>query len=115
MKVNHRGYTTGFYFNSQSQDNQLYEYSTHACTYQMAGFICGRCKDNKLKIDVRNQIVIGDQVEIFSKTAQVDSTKVLTLWNGDLEPVGTLHPGTIGYLETDKPLKKYDIIRKVIE
>ena len=115
MKVNHRGYTTGFYFDSHPQDTQLYSHSAHRCKYRMTGFVCHKSDNHKTKIDVRNQISIGDIIEIFSKSAECSLAKVIRLWNTELEPVETLHPGTVGYLEADKPLKEFDILRKAMD
>jgi len=115
LKVNHRGYTTGFYFDAHPKDTQLYSHSAKSCKYRMSGFVCHESDNNKIKIDVRNQISIGDTIEIFSKYSECYLTKVMTLWNSELEPVRILHPGTTGYLEADKQLKPFDIIRKKMD
>lgn len=115
MKVNHRGYTTGFYFDAQPHDTQLYTDPAQRCKYRMAGFVSQKSDNHKVKIDVRNQISVGDTIEIFSKSSECYLAKILTLWNSDLEAVGTLHPGTTGFMEEGKSLKEFDIIRKVMD
>ena len=115
MKVNHRGYTTGFYFNSPPQNSQLYDHTAKRCNYQVIGIVCRNNDNDKIKIEIRNRISCGDSLEIVSKSTEFCIAKIMALWNRKQESVDTLHPGVLGYLKADKLLKPFDIIRKRIE
>jgi len=109
-----REYTTGFYFDSHPRHSQAYQVSKSSPLYQIAGLVYEKSEGNRAAIKVCHQIGCGDMVEIFRNTPSLTKARVVALWNQEDEPAEILHPGAIGFLEADKPLYKFDLIRKKV-
>ncbi len=71
LKVSHRPYTTGFYFNKPTGDEQIYHTSSYIREYNIIGLV--KAYDSKTgiaTIEQRNRFGVGDEIEVLqpSKT-----------------------------------------------
>ncbi|MEW6381326.1 MAG: peptidase U32 family protein [bacterium] len=112
IKVSQRGYTTGFYFNSNPRHTQYYSAPECSSSSHTAGLVCEGIGRYKAAIKVCSKICREDMIEIFRNTSQVSTGRVVALWNHEHEMVDTLHPGVMGVLEANIPLYRFDLIRK---
>ncbi len=110
----HRGYTTGFLLGNEPGHN--FQNSHNTSSYEFVGEVLHNTYRNHLtKIKVHNAIYLNDKIEIISPQNNYP-VKIIKIYNEKRESVSSAHGGhkSIYYLELSKPLKKYDLIRKLI-
>jgi len=66
-KVSHRGYTKGFFFGDLDKSAQNYASSAYIRTYDFVGVVKEKLDDGRVHVQVRNKIVKGDELEVFTK------------------------------------------------
>ena len=65
-KVSHRAYTTGFYFNKPTEDDQIYSTSSYTQTSDFIGFVLSYNEKTKTAVvEQRNNMKLGQEIEIF--------------------------------------------------
>ena len=65
-KVSHRAYTTGFYFNKPTEDDQIYSTSSYTQTSDFIGFVLSYDEKTKTAVvEQRNNMKLGQEIEIF--------------------------------------------------
>ncbi|MCF7823636.1 MAG: U32 family peptidase C-terminal domain-containing protein [Candidatus Marinimicrobia bacterium] len=114
--IAHRRYISGFYTKDPREYGQNYDDpSSLDFTHQNAGMVTNWDPDAALlEFEVKNQIAIGDRVEIISP----DETILVTidqLLNGRKRPVDAVHGGTgLAYTPFDHHPGQFAIMRKVL-
>jgi len=64
-KISHRAYTTGFYFNKTTSDDQIYASSSYTQTHDFIGLVKSYDEKTGLAIiEQRNNMKVGDIIEI---------------------------------------------------
>ena len=77
-KSSHREFFTGFYFDN-NLDSQYLLSSRPNASYQFVGLIEENANENSLtKVQLRNRIIIGDELEILTPTDNLNKTFVVT-------------------------------------
>ena len=65
-KVSHRAYTTGFYFNKPTEEDQIYSTSSYTQTSDFIGFVLSYDEKTKTAVvEQRNNMKLGQEIEIF--------------------------------------------------
>lgn len=65
-KISHRPYTTGFYFNKTTHEDQIYTHSTYDQTYDFVGLV--RSFDPQTGyalVEQRNNMKVGEEIEVM--------------------------------------------------
>lgn len=65
-KISHRPYTTGFYFNKTTHEDQIYTHSTYDQTYDFVGLV--RSYDPSTRtalVEQRNNMKVGEEIEVM--------------------------------------------------
>jgi putative protease len=66
QKISHRAYTSGFYFNKATQDDQIYGSSSYEQTFDFIGLVRSYDATTRMAIiEQRNNIKIGQRIEIM--------------------------------------------------
>ena len=66
QKISHRAYTSGFYFNKATQDDQIYGSSSYEQTFDFIGLVKSYDSTTRMAIiEQRNNIKIGQRIEIM--------------------------------------------------
>ena len=114
-KASHRGFTTGFYFGKPGPDDQRYNTSEYIQLYEFVGLIVDyNEKDGMAKIEQKNRIFVGDEVEIFGPEGKFFSQKIKLMYNDKGEEVDVApHSGQIIRIKMEKPVQPWHIIRKL--
>lgn len=121
-KCTYRQFSTGFYFGKPDENNQIYESSTYINEYTYLGIAeeafkelktdTGVRKGSFAKITQRNKFMVGDTIEIMRKNGENAFARVLSMTTEDGERVqGAPHAQQVLYVELDKPVEKYELLR----
>jgi putative protease len=112
--IAHRGYISGFYTKNPQEYGQNYvDPSSQDFTHQNAGMVVGWNEATQLlEFEIKNQIRVGDSVEIISPSKTV-TIQVKGLLNARKRPVDVVHGGTgLGYITLDHDPGKFTVMRK---
>ena len=107
-----RPFSTGFYFGSPGQDTLRDEPQRR---YSFVGMVMEDQKDGIVKIEQRNKFLLGDRLEVLSpgmQNAAFNVDKIINEEGGEQESAP--HPQQILRISCGLPLKKGDILRKLI-
>lgn len=138
-KCTYRQFTTGFYFGKTDENTQIYDNNTYVNEYIYLGIVeeireeaqaqsvlqeqktlsgqeahIGRTGGSGLlaRIEQRNKFSVGDIIEIMKPDGTNRTTKVLAMYNGDMEPVESCpHSKQVIWLELSEVPERYDLLR----
>lgn len=115
-KASHREYTTGFYFEKPTENDQVYENSSYIREYSFIGMVLEYDKDTGVAtIEQRNRFYIGDEIEVVSPNdffvQKIQSMKDSEGNEIDVAP----HPQMILKINMDRPVEPYTMLRKKVE
>ncbi len=115
IKVGHRGYSTGFYFEDPKEVVPNYEKSSYFAPQTFIGKILAVLKEDKSRkilVDVRGKVHKGDEMEILSKNGPLAYSKILGMTDGSGNPVSPAQPNSKVFMKISAKCSVNDIIRK---
>lgn len=119
MNISHREYSTGFFFGSGAVDPEKgssIDKSTengYLQEYLFCGFIGEKVKENLYALELRNQIRVGQNLEYIGNDILYLEDSSFTLLDENFQEISQADHGKIQYLQSDKPLSKGYIIRRL--
>ena len=116
-KASYRGFTTGFYYGKPNENEQIYTTSSYIRTYDFIGMVIDYDSESGFAvIEQRNKFVVGDKVEFLRHNGEIFEMTVTEMYNEDGERIEEApHPQQIVRLKVDKPVEKFDMMRKEAE
>ncbi|MCE5285418.1 MAG: U32 family peptidase [Pelosinus sp.] len=113
-KVSHREYTTGFYFNKTTADDQIYGSSSYTQTHDFVGLV--RSYDEKTGIAVveqRNNMKVGQEIEI-AQPGEENFVQMITAMRDEAgQKIDTApHPQQIITMPMIKPVQPFAMLRR---
>jgi len=111
-KVSNRDYTTGFFFEDPLRGLQNYSSSSYIQTHDLVGVVREVLGDNKIKVEVRNRIELGDEIEFIGKSGRINRLYLENMSNEDCRKIRIAQPNQLVTLMVDFPTDKNDLIRK---
>ncbi len=116
-KSSHRHFTTGFYFNKPDTDSQIYDSNTYVRNYDFIGMVMDFDKETGIAlIEQRNKFVVGDSVEFLRAGEECFTqtiTEIIDAKTGETIDSAP-HPQQMVKIKAEKPLKKLDMMRKIV-
>lgn len=109
-KVSHRGYSTGFYFNDPDQVVPNYADSINPGDL-FVGKVLEKTAGGLTKIEVRNKIFEGDDIEILRAREKSKKDRIQYIINADDKKVPFAQPGSRVTLQLEGRYSPLDIIR----
>ena len=111
FNVSHRPYCTGFFY-GQGPVSTMYG-GSYIRDYTFCGMIGDEVRPHVYSLDLRNQIKQGEQIEYLdpSRPTMVDTN--FKLLDSSFEYVDQIDHCKVQYLETQEPVSKGDIIRRL--
>lgn len=109
-KSSHRTYSTGFFFGGAKQN---LETSMPEADYDFVAIVLEETKDGKALVEMRNRFLVNSSFEVLSKfenNAIININKIETEDGEIIDDVKVVQQRV--YVHTDKPLHKYDILRR---
>lgn len=113
-KASYRGFTTGFYFKKPDENQQIYTSSSYIRNYDFAGMVLDYDSESGMaEIEQRNKFVVGDEVEFVSAKGENFIQTVAVMYDMfDNEVTEAPHPQQKLRVKVDKPVNKFDMMRK---
>ena len=109
-KSSHRTYSTGFFFGSAKQN---LETSMPEADYDFVAIVLEDSVDGKALVEMRNRFLVNSSLEVLSKfenNAIIHINKIENELGEVIDDVKVVQQKV--YVYTDKPLHKYDILRR---
>ncbi|MBI9011985.1 MAG: U32 family peptidase [Clostridiales bacterium] len=113
QKASHRKFTTGFYHQKPTSDDQLYTTSSYDRYYNFTGIVLDYDEvSGYATIEQRNKLSVGDEIEIMQPGYQGFIQSVSELIDHNNKSVETVpHAQQVFKMKMEQPVKAYDIIR----
>ena len=113
-KASHREFTTGFYFNSPTSEDQNYMTSAYTRDYSFVGMVKDYDPETRFAtVEQRNKMVTGDELEIFGPGKDFFIQELTEMYDEEGEPVTSApHPQQILKIRMDQPVAEHYILRK---
>ncbi len=113
-KASYRGFTTGFYFDSEEENMMQYNNSSYIRDYDFIGIVKGYDKEKKhIIVEQRYKFTIGDEIEVIGPNYFSENISINKIYNEDnIEIESAPHPKQIIKIPFDKELKENYILRK---
>lgn len=113
-KVSRREFTTGFYYDKPTNEDQNYQTSAYTRDYSFIGMVKSYDPETKMAIvEQRNKMVVGDEIEVFGPDRDFFTQKLEILLNEEGEPIESApHPQQILQIKMDQPVAEKYILRK---
>ena len=113
-KASHREFTTGFYFDKPTNEDQNYQTSAYIRDYSFIGMVISYDeKSHMAVVEQRNKMVLGDEIEVFGPDREFFRQKLTVLQNEEGEPIESApHPQQILRIRMEQPVAEKYILRK---
>jgi len=111
-RINHRGYSTGFYFGDPDQISPTYE-SKKNRTQIFLGKVIDNAGGIGASIDVRNKIFQGEVIEVLSRKGPVRQDKIIDILDPHRQSIPFAQPGSKVTILLDHDCLPNDIIRRI--
>lgn len=113
-KASHREYTTGFYLNKTTGEDQIYHTSSYIREYDFVGLVTAYDKNTGIAtIEQRNRMFKGDDIEVVMPGREFYVQKIQSMKNEDGEDIDVApHPQMTVYMPMDKDVVPYTMLRR---
>ncbi len=109
QKLSHRNYDTGSFF---GKEGGALTDSSYIRSYDFVGVAKKRIDENRILIEARNKLEVGDVLEILGKSNQIKSFKLDKIIGPEGEDLSVAQPGQLFFIETGINIEPLDILRK---
>lgn len=115
-KASHRDYTTAFYYGKPDGDQQVYTNNSYIREYEFIGVVQedSNPKTGMAMVEQRNKFSVGETIEVMPAVGDSFAMIVKKILNEKGEEVlSAPHPQQILYVQFDKKVSKFDMLRKI--
>lgn len=110
-KITSRGYCTGFYLDAPQPDAQNIA-PPQPPTYALAAKVLASSGRRRAHIEVRNQLRIGDAIEIIKPHGPAISDHIKAIMNNDGDRIEIGQPGSRVTIDLSVDCEKFDLLRR---
>ena len=113
-KVSRREFTTGFYYNKPTDEDQNYQTSAYTRDYSFIGMVKDFEPETCMAVvEQRNKMSVGEEIEVFGPGRDFFSQKLEVLLDEEGQPIESApHPQQIVKIKMKEPVEKNFILRK---
>ncbi len=113
-KASHREFFTGFFFDKPDEKGQIYDTGSYVRDYDFIGLVQGYDDNSGIaSVEQRNKMNIGDDIEIIGPKRDMFKQRIEKMWDEEDNPIESApHPQQKVKIKMDKPVGKYDILRR---
>lgn len=107
-----RQFTTGFFFDKPTHEDQIYDHNTYEKAYTYLGTISGQ-QDGLYELEQRNKFSVGEMIEVIKpngETKKVEVRRIVDDQGTELESCP--HPKQAIYVDLGTKLDSFDILRR---
>lgn len=114
LKVSHRHFTTGFFFDKPTSEAQNYLSSQYVRDYDYTGNILEYDENTGLAtVEQRNKMVVGEEIEVFGPFEDFFTQRIAEMYDMEGNPIDSCpHPKEIIRIKTDRPVKPGWMMRR---
>lgn len=115
-KVSHRQYTTGFYYNKPTEDDQIYGTTSYEQTSDFVGLVLSYDESTGYAmVEQRNNMKKGQEIEIFQPNLPGYRMILDEMYNDEGELIDVApHPQQLVKMKMAHPVEPYTILRRDI-
>lgn len=116
-KASHREYTTGFYLNKPTGNDQIYHTSSYIREYDFIGMVMAYDKGTGIAtVEQRNRMFVGDEIEVVRPKGQFYRQKIKSMKNAEGDDIEVApHPQMRVYMPMDEPVEEFTMLRRKAE
>jgi len=117
QKISHRIYTTGFYFNKTTPQDQIYGSSSYEQTHDFIGLVKSYDASTGMAlVEQRNNMKVGQQIEIMQPMEPNFSQDITEMFDMDGNSIMTApHPQQLLKMRMSKPVKEFSMLRRRVK
>jgi putative protease len=114
QKISHREYTTGFYFNKTTEQDQIYSSSSYIQTHSFVGLVKEYNPDTGIAtIEQRNNMKVGEKIEIMQPGMENFAQTITQMFDEEGNAITVApHPQQIVTMPVVKPVTPYAMLRR---
>ncbi|XFO66630.1 hypothetical protein SPSIL_027890 [Sporomusa silvacetica DSM 10669] len=114
QKVSHREYTTGFYFNKPTQQDQIYTSSSYIQTHNFIGLVKEYNPSTGMAVvEQRNNMKVGEKIEIMQPGMSNFVQTISQMFDSEGNSISVApHPQQIVTLPMSQPVVPYAMLRR---
>lgn len=109
QKLSHRNYNTGSFF---SRENGSLMDSSYIRLYDFVGVVKERINKNRVLVEARNKLVVGNILEILGKSNEINSFLLDQITSPAGEELSVAQPGQLFLMNTEFDIEPLDILRR---
>lgn len=113
-KITSRGYCTGFYMEPPESEAQNIT-QPKPPTYALAAKVLASAGRRRAHIEARNQLRIGDAVEVIKPHGPALADHIKAIMNIDGETIEVAQPGSRVTIDLSKECDKFDLLRRKVK
>lgn len=115
-KVSHRQYTTGFYYNKPTEDDQIYGTTSYEQTSDFVGLVLSYDETTGYAmVEQRNNMKKGQEIEVFQPNLPGYRMILDEMYNDEGELIDVApHPQQLIKMKMAQPVEPYTILRRDI-
>lgn len=111
----YRDFTTGFFFNKPTEEDQIYDNNTYKKEAVYLGMVRGKDENNRVILEQKNKFCVNDIIEIMKPDGQNIPAKVLGIYADDgSSQESAPHSRQQLHLELSAEPEEMDILRQPI-
>jgi U32 family peptidase len=116
-KVSHRDYTTGFYFNKPTHEDQSYASSAYLRSYDFVGLVKEYDEVNNLVVlEQRNKILQGDLLEYAGPAGDIFEAEIIEMYDDKGNPITEApHPQQVIKYKLDRMVVPFTMVRRKVK
>ena len=113
-KASHREYTTGFYFDKTTGNDQIYNTSSYIREYDFVGLVLDYNEETGIAtVEQRNRLIVGDEIEVLRPDGSYFIQTISQIINEEGESIRTApHPQMIMQIPMDQKVSEFSILRR---
>lgn len=113
-KASHREFFTGFYHDKPDGKGQIYATGSYIRDYDFVGLVLDYDSNTGYaQVEQRNKMVIGDEIEVIGPDHQMFTQTITKMFDEEDNEIDSApHPQQKIKMKMDKPVEKYDILRR---
>lgn len=117
QKISHRAYTTGFYFNKATEQDQIYTSSSYDQTHDFIGLVKSYDASTGMAIvEQRNNMKIGQQIEIMQPKHANFGQVISEMFDMAGQPINVApHPQQLIMMPMSQPVREFAMLRRKVK
>ncbi|WP_378955586.1 U32 family peptidase [Pelosinus sp. sgz500959] len=117
QKISHRAYTTGFYFNKATEQDQIYASSSYDQTHDFIGLVKSYDSSTGMAVvEQRNNMKVGQKIEIMQPYQDNFGQVITEMFDMDGQPISVApHPQQLIMMPMSQPVREFSMLRRKVK